>query len=108
VGGGFSEALSVEQGLKQSHEEAKLLGTVHKPRGLIWRFSILPPSFVVLRIFFFFLCEGPPPPYFPNKKHVAFLKWVFTGRLFTSQKNCDYHYYLLYFMQEIRYNVNQL
>ena len=46
-----------------------------------------------------------PPP----KKNTWYFwkKWVFTGRLFTSQKSTGYHYHLLYFMKKIPYNVNQ-
>ena len=63
--------------------------------------------------------EPPPPSWFylvyrknlpspPKKEHLALLKkWAFTGRLFTSQKNTGYHFYLVYFIKEIRYNDNQ-
>ena len=78
-------------------------GTVDKPSVVVLFWPCLtppPPSwfYVVLRE------TSPPSP----KKHVVFLKkigYLPAGCL--SQKNTGYLYYLLYFMNEIRYNANQ-
>jgi len=56
----------------------------------------LPPSW-----FYVFFWDPPPKK---NKWHF-WKKRVFTGRLFLSQKNTRYDYYLLYFMKETRFNV---
>ena len=75
-------------------------GTVHKPRGLFW------PFFTPLRHRgFTWFSKRPPPP--QKNTFQLYKKGVFAGRLFTSQKNTGNHYYLLHYMKEIRYNVNQ-
>jgi len=55
------------------------------------------------------LCGFSRTPPSPSKKNTWHLKkkWVFTGRLFTSQKNVVYNYYFLYLIKERRYSVNQ-
>jgi len=60
-------------------------------------FNLPPP----LSWFYVVFRETPLPP---KKTLVIFeKKWIFTGRLFTSQKSTGYHYYLLYSIKEIRY-----
>ena len=73
------------------------LGTVHKPHGLLLAILNPPPSTIaVLRGF----PRDPPPQ---KKTRGIFFKII--GRHFTSQENTSY---LLYFMKEIRHNVDQL
>ena len=83
-------------------DELKLgnyMGTVHKSRGLFLPFLTPAPSpIVVLRGFW----KTPP------KKHVAFLKrmGIYRQTIYATKKTgCEY--YLLYFIKEIRYNINQ-
>jgi len=53
----------------------------------------------------FYVVFGRPPP---KKKHVAFLKrmGIYRQTIYATKKTgCEY--YLLYFIKEIRYNINQ-
>ena len=64
-----------------------------------------PPPLSPLLFYVVFFIVSPPSP---KKNNVACLKkWVFTGRLFKSQRSTGYHYYLLYFIRQIRYNINR-